>query len=85
MCRLTANEQTSRASCLSNLGEVCRQLRFGLGPVVHEVLAAVHRVLELDPAAEARRAAAAVLKMLLSGLGRDVFGVLRSALRDIWR
>ena len=26
-----------RASAISNLGEICRLLRFSLGPVIHEV------------------------------------------------
>ena len=30
-------EPLVRASCLSNLGDVCRLLRFSLGTVIHEV------------------------------------------------
>jgi len=73
-----------RASGLSNLGEVVKNLRFSLGSVTGETLgylAACSR--DQDPGV--RAAAVMVLTMVLQGLGRDAFTVLDSCLRDIYR
>ncbi len=98
-----------RASCLSNLGEVCKNLRFALGGILQEVnlqfhsyplrepicliqspyrlqiLLCLHQCLHGDRWIEVRRAAVLVLTLLLQGIGRDAFRLLRDSLRDIWR
>jgi len=81
-----ANDPDSmvRASSLSNLGEVCRNLRFSLGGIAGEVLQHLSAC-SRDVAAEVRAAAVMVLTMILQGLGRDSFEVLQSTLRDIYR
>jgi len=77
-------DATVRASALSNLGEVCRNLRFSLSGVAGELMLHLESA-SRDIAVEVRRAAAMVLTMVLEGLGRDVFEVLQSSLRDIHR
>ena len=77
-------EELVRASSLSNLGEACRNLRFSLGPVTGELLVYLEAS-SRDTSVQVRRAAALVLHMLLEGLGRDVFTVLESGIRDIHR
>jgi len=73
-----------RASSLSNMGEVCKNLRFSLGSIAGEVLQHLSAC-SRDVSAEVRAAAVMVLTMMLQGLGRDTFTVLQSTLRDIYR
>jgi len=73
-----------RASSLSNMGEVCKNLRFSLGGIAGEVLQHLSAC-SRDVAAEVRAAAVMVLTMILQGLGRDSFSVLQATLRDIYR
>lgn len=73
-----------RASSLSNMGEVCKNLRFSLGPITGEVLQHLSHC-SRDVAADVRGAAVMVLTMILQGLGRDVFNVLQGTIRDIYR
>ena len=75
-----------RTSSLSNLGEVCKNLGFALGDIIHEIFTTLHQVIQFDKAIEVRRAGIYVIKSLLQGLGDDkAFAVLQSVLRDIWR
>ncbi|XP_013416415.1 transport and Golgi organization protein 6 homolog [Lingula anatina] len=74
-----------RASSLSNLGEVCKLLRFSLGPVTQEVLACCSSLAKTDNHVEVRRAAVQLITLLLQGLGEDALKVLESELRDIYR
>ena len=74
-----------RASSLSNLGEICKNLRFSLGGIVDEIFQNLHQVIQFDKAVEVRRAGIFVVKMLLEGLGDDAFGVLQGTIRDIWK
>jgi len=81
-----ANDPDSlvRASSLSNMGEVCKNLRFSLGGIAGEVLQHLSAC-SRDVAVEVRAAAVMVLTMILQGLGRDSFSVLEGTLRDIYR
>ncbi|XP_064611997.1 transport and Golgi organization protein 6 homolog [Liolophura sinensis] len=74
-----------RASSLSNLGEVCKLLRFSLGKNVQEVFSCCSCVLKSDSDVEARKAAGLVLTMILQGLGKDAMTVLEDVLRDLYR
>jgi len=73
-----------RASALSNLGEVAKNLHFSLGGVEGELLMHLANS-SRDVDVGVRAAAALVLTMTLQGLGRDAFRVLESCLRDIYR
>jgi hypothetical protein len=77
-------EELVRASSLSNLGEVCRNIRFSLGPIAGELMMHLEASAR-DKAVQVRRAAAMVLTMMLEGLGRDAFSILEQYLRDIHR
>jgi len=85
LSQLSHPDPLVRASCLSNLGEVCQNLRFGLGGMTQEVMLCLRSVLDTDASSEPRRAAVLVVTLLLRGLGRDALYVLRDELRDIWR
>lgn len=74
-----------RASSLSNIGEVCKNLRFSVGDVINEIFNILHQVVQFDKAIEVRRASVLVIKLLLEGLGDDTFRVLQGVLRDIWK
>jgi len=73
-----------RSSALSNLGEVCKLLRFSLGPITMEVLSHLASCAR-DQEAGVRGASVMVLTLILQGLGRDSFVVLQHGLRDIYR
>merc|ERR1719471_2437215 len=73
-----------RASSLSNMGEVVKNLRFSLGPITGEVLQHLSAC-SRDIAADVRAAAVMVLTMMLQSLGRDVFSVLQGTIRDVYR
>merc|ERR1712080_786472 len=68
----------------SNMGEVCKLLRFSLGSITGEVLLHLSSCSK-DEDAGVRAAAILVLTMILQGLGRDSFSVLQHSLRDIYR
>ena len=73
-----------RSSSLSNLGEVCANLRFSLGGVAGEVLHHLE-VSAADVDVGVRRAAVMVVTLLLQGLGTDMFTVLNKHIRDLYR
>eukprot|EP00088_Acartia_fossae_P066531 TRINITY_DN8255_c0_g1_i2.p1 TRINITY_DN8255_c0_g1~~TRINITY_DN8255_c0_g1_i2.p1 ORF type:complete len:1085 (-),score=304.99 TRINITY_DN8255_c0_g1_i2:578-3832(-) len=77
-------EDLVRASSLSNLGEVCQNIKFSLGPIAGELMMHLEASAR-DKAVEVRRAAAMVLTMVLQGLGMDSFTILEQYLRDIHR
>ncbi|KAM4046496.1 transport and Golgi organization protein 6 homolog isoform 2-T2 [Anomaloglossus baeobatrachus] len=74
-----------RASSLSNLGDLCKQLQFSLGPVIHEVTSCLSAVVHTDPEAQVRRAAIHVIVLLLRGLSERATEVLRDVLLDLYR
>lgn len=74
-----------RAASLSGIGEMCKFLNFSLGSLVQEILVMLHGIVGHDPAVEVRRAAVLLVTLLLQGLGKNTFQVLRDVLRDIYR
>ncbi|XP_066429479.1 transport and Golgi organization protein 6 homolog [Eleutherodactylus coqui] len=78
-------DSSIRASSLSNLGELCKQLQFSLGPVLHEVTSCLSAVVHTDPEAQVRRAAIHVIVLLLRGLNKMATEVLRDVLLDLYR
>ncbi|XP_059154233.1 transport and Golgi organization protein 6 homolog [Physella acuta] len=74
-----------RASSLSNLAELCKLLRFSIGPIIHEVLSCCRDVIQSDPDSEPRKAAAMTLTLLLQGLGKDSLLTLSDVLLDLYR
>ncbi|XP_063440980.1 transport and Golgi organization protein 6 homolog [Mytilus trossulus] len=73
-----------RASSLSNLGEICKVVRFSLGNVIREIFECCQSLLKTDDSPEVRKAAAMLTTMLLQGLGKDMLQVLESVLRDLY-
>ncbi|XP_077151841.1 transport and Golgi organization protein 6 homolog [Ranitomeya variabilis] len=78
-------DNSIRASSLSNLGELCKQLQFSLGPVIHEMTSCLSAVVHTDPEAEVRRAAIHVIVLLLRGLRERATEVLRDVLLELYR
>ncbi|XP_069612863.1 transport and Golgi organization protein 6 homolog isoform X3 [Ranitomeya imitator] len=78
-------DNSIRASSLSNLGELCKQLQFSLGPVIHEMTSCLSAVVHTDPEAEVRRAAIHVIVLLLRGLSERATEVLRDVLLELYR
>ncbi|KAK7080604.1 Transport and Golgi organization protein 6 [Halocaridina rubra] len=79
------SEAIIRASSLSSLGEICKLLRFSLGPILFEIFGVLQTVIDTDKAVEVRRAAVLVVTLILQGLGRDSFSVLKDVIRDLYR
>lgn len=80
-----------RASCLSNLAEVCQLLRWSLGRFSQDIVDLGVGVLSMETGASeeatlARRGASFLLARLLRGAGGDVLQVVPSAeLRAVYR
>ncbi|XP_033754079.1 transport and Golgi organization protein 6 homolog isoform X2 [Pecten maximus] len=74
-----------RASCLSNLGELCKVLRFSVGNFIHLIFNCTCVLLKSDTSLEVRQAAAMMVSLQLEGLGKDTLKVLESVIRDVYR
>ena len=81
LAQLSHPDPLIRSSSLSNLGEVCKNLKFSLGEIIHEIFGALHEIIQFDKAVEVRRAGVYVVKLLLEGLGDDALVVLQVKLR----
>ncbi|KAK3858629.1 hypothetical protein Pcinc_035187 [Petrolisthes cinctipes] len=82
---MRAQERMVRAASLSALGEVCKLLKFSLGPIIHEIFFMLHDAVKNDDAPEVRGAAVLVVTLLLQGLGQDTFTILQEVIRDLYR
>lgn len=74
-----------RASSISNLGEICKLLRFSLGSVLHEVFNCCSSLLKSDTDVKVREAAALMIYLLLQGLDKDIMKVLDSVIKDLYK
>ncbi|XP_024138311.1 transport and Golgi organization protein 6 homolog [Oryzias melastigma] len=74
-----------RASCLSNLGELCQKLDYALGPLTQELSSCLTALIKTEKEAEVRRAAVHVIALLLRGLSDRTTEVLRDVLLDLYR
>ncbi|EGD83435.1 hypothetical protein PTSG_04042 [Salpingoeca rosetta] len=81
MCR--RGDETLRASCLSNLAEICQLLRFALQPHMSEVAHCISQLALRDPSEQVRRGAMHVLVSILKGLGADAPHVLSGHIRPL--
>uniref|UniRef100_A0A8C7L8Y7 Transport and golgi organization 6 homolog n=1 Tax=Oncorhynchus kisutch TaxID=8019 RepID=A0A8C7L8Y7_ONCKI len=84
--RGTRDEDCSvRASCLSNLGELCQRLNYALGPWAQELSTCLTALIKTEKEAEVRRAAVHVIALLLRGLSDKATEVLSDVLLDLYR
>lgn len=84
--RGTRDEDHSvRASCLSNLGELCQRLNYALGPWAQELSTCLTALIKTEKEAEVRRAAVHVIALLLRGLSDKATEVLSDVLLDLYR
>ncbi|KAF7699020.1 transport and Golgi organization protein 6 homolog isoform X2 [Silurus meridionalis] len=82
----TRDEDCSfRASCLSNLGELCQRLHFSLGPLAQELSMCLTALIKTEKEAEVRRAAVHVIALLLRGLSDKTTQVLGEVLLELYR
>ncbi|KAK7864941.1 hypothetical protein R5R35_004931 [Gryllus longicercus] len=73
-----------RASSLSNLGEICKNIGFRVQSVIYEILVCIKSIIQSD-IVDVCSAAILVLTLLLQGLGPDTFAVMGDELRDVYR
>lgn len=85
LCAAKDSDALVRASAISNLGEICRLLKFSLGNVVQEIFACIESLLKNDKSVEVRRSAAMFSTLLFRGLSKDTFKVLGSLLIEFYR
>ncbi|XP_031420785.1 transport and Golgi organization protein 6 homolog isoform X2 [Clupea harengus] len=78
-------DPSMRASCLSNMGELCQLLRFSLGPLAQELSVCLTALMKTEKEAEVRRAAVHVITLLLRGLSHTATQVLSDVLLDLYR
>ncbi|KAJ7997738.1 hypothetical protein DPEC_G00215240 [Dallia pectoralis] len=84
--RGTRDEDSSvRASCLSNLGELCQRLHYALGPWTQELSTCLTALIRSEKEAEVRRAAVHVIVLLIRGLSDRATQVLSDVLLDLYR
>ncbi|XP_060779781.1 transport and Golgi organization protein 6 homolog isoform X3 [Neoarius graeffei] len=82
----TRDEDSSvRASCLSNLGELCQRLHFSLGPLAQELSMCLTTLIKMEKEVEVRRAAVHVIALLLRGLSDKTTQVLGDVLLELYR
>ncbi|XP_021372366.1 transport and Golgi organization protein 6 homolog isoform X2 [Mizuhopecten yessoensis] len=74
-----------RASSLSNLGELCKVLRFSVGNFIHEIFNCACGLLKSDFSVEVRQAAAMMVNLQLEGLGKDTLTVMESVISSVYR
>ncbi|XP_031563618.1 transport and Golgi organization protein 6 homolog [Actinia tenebrosa] len=77
-------DEMVRASSLSNIGDMCKLLRYSVGPIIQEIFSCLSSVLQTDQSDQVRRAAVLALTLLLQGLGQDSIQVLSSNLRELY-
>jgi len=73
-----------RASSLSNLAELCKQLHFALQPYLREILTCVTSILQSDSNEEVRRGAVFLISLLFRGLGLEIFELIPEDLRNLF-
>ncbi len=83
----TKNEnEFLRASALSNLGEVCKLLKFSLSLNIHEIINCLSSYLDTDSSVHVKRSAIMVLRMIIEGLSEENFvAVLGSSIRPLYK
>ncbi|XP_040569681.1 transport and Golgi organization protein 6 homolog isoform X1 [Lepeophtheirus salmonis] len=85
IAHLGDEEELVRSSVLSNLGEVCKNLNFSLGNDIEEIMMVLDNVLKLDKSLSVRRSAVHVIALIIEGLGKNIFTILKDKLKDIYR
>jgi hypothetical protein len=82
-------EATLRASCLSNLAEVCGMLKWSVHPFITDVVTCVFGILQLElkPTPEnnaVRRGAIFVLKYMIQLMGSSILQVMPDQMKSIY-
>ncbi|KAF0689599.1 Aste57867_18971 [Aphanomyces stellatus] len=83
-------DATFRASCLSNLAEVCGLLQWAIQPYIADVVGCVKGILEIerqptDAHTALRRGAVFLLYHMLQLMGRDMFEIVPEHMTPIYR
>jgi transmembrane and coiled-coil domain-containing protein 7 len=64
-----------RVSSISNLGQLCMVLRYGLSYYIAEIVHAIQCLIQTDQEMNVRRACVMFIYMLMSGLDKNTFQV----------
>ena len=62
-------DHTIRASCLYNIGDICKNLEFNITGIVNEIFDCLLNILKSDQNVEVQRAGVLACAMILQGLG----------------
>ena len=62
-------DPTIRASCLLNIGDICKNIEFDITGIVHEIFDCLLNILKSDQNVEVQRAGVLACAMILQGLG----------------
>jgi len=76
-------EGLMRASSLSNIGELCEMLRFGLLPYIEELMAMIYDILTTEKDEHVRRGCVNLVRQLFRGLAKDILLVIPDHLRRL--
>ena len=77
--KATQDENVSiRVSSISNLGQLCMALRYGLSYYIVEIIHAIQCLLQTDPEMNVKRACIMFIYMLMSGIEKNTFQVNNS-------
>lgn len=74
-----------RASSLSNLGQICLELKNNVDDILYEVIYCAQNIMSFDKDVEPRRAAVFLISSLLRGLKTSMFKVLEYSLHDLYQ
>lgn len=87
LCGLkVCDDEIFKSSCLSNLGETCKLLKYSLTDNIYEILNCLSCLLETDGSVQVKRSASMVLKMIVEGLNKDNFvQVLGSSVKELYK
>lgn len=79
------SDEFVRASSLSNIGETCKILNFGLQINLCEIIFCLSSIIDTDKSINVKRSATMVIKMIIDGLKKETFiQVLGSSIRNLF-
>jgi hypothetical protein len=86
-CKSDEKEEFIKTSSLSNIGEVCRLLKFSLNDNINEILNCLTSILnDTNESINVKRSSCLVLRMIIEGLDKDTFiQVLGKSIQSVYK
>ncbi|RWS08416.1 transport and Golgi organization protein 6-like protein [Dinothrombium tinctorium] len=78
-------DPTIRMSSLSNLGQFCAVLNFGISPYIIEIFHCVKCILQTDPFLEVKRASIMFIHLMLNGMDKNTIKAIETEILSIYR